>query len=465
MNGFTRTIWMTILLLAVPSASHAGNSRSFLLGDEAAITGGAGIAVFRDSGSLWYNPAGLGGLTRGRMELTGTVYNAKLRKLEKILEARLPSGTHTATARADDFGSVPTSLVFVRQANDAISYGAAWYQTRDEWIDFRTDLDVPFDGSSLKWSEGIEYHQRAYVYHIGPSIGIQLLPRLRIGASLYFVYSSLSASFTGFAGVSDPAHNGTQNDTFLSVNHHLSTSNLGLMVAAGLQWQLEDNWHLGVMLRTPTFRVWESTDASDLASSAAVSGTDAFSYFSYTPDSGSKFTFKQTVPMEAQLGLVYKVGASWIGIEAATRPPLESRDQKQLWNASIGGRLALTDVFSWGAGVFTDNNSNESSTNLLNWRADRYGVTTGVEMRTPLLTKRLKKEKKKDDGAKPSTTPPGETYRELVWTTTLAVTYSFEFAEYNALVIDTARAEQIQEKAREGLFHQGMLYLGTALYF
>jgi hypothetical protein len=222
-----------IVLLAYPSALFAGNSRSFFLGDEAALTGGAGIAVSADSGSLWYNPAGLGGLALGRMELTGTIYSAKLRKANGILKAHLPSGTYSSGTRADDFGSVPTSLVFVRHGNDRILYGLAWY------------------------------------------------------------------------------------DTFT--------------------------------------------------------------------DSG--ITFEQAIPMEAQLGVVYQRGKNWLGAEATVRPPLYDEGQTLLWNASVGGRLALSPVLSWGAGIFTDNSGEKRTDDALRWRSDRYGFTTGMEFKTPLMVK------------------------------------------------------------------------------
>ena len=37
--------------------SNAENTRSFFMGEEAAMTAGAGVAVTRDAGCLWYNPA------------------------------------------------------------------------------------------------------------------------------------------------------------------------------------------------------------------------------------------------------------------------------------------------------------------------------------------------------------------------------------------------------------------------
>ena len=445
---------LAVAALVIPRELIAGNSRSFFLGDEAALTGGAGIAVSADSGSLWYNPAGLGGLTLGRMELTGTVYSAKLRGLDDILVTRIPSGKYTADARADDFGSVPTSLVFVRNGNEKISYGAAWYQTRDSWLDFRADMQEPYDTEGRVWSEGVEYHQRAYVYHIGPSIGIALTPRLKIGASLYFVYTNFNASLRAFLGITDPDAD-PPTDTIVAVSEQYSEMSLGFMVAAGLQLQLSNRWHMGVVLRTPTFQVWESVDGSSLDSETAASETEFFSDFNYTTEEDTRFVFEQTVPMEAQFGVVYRNGDNWIGAEAAVRPPLEAMDQTLLWNASIGGRMALTSIVSFGAGIFTDNSSTEKgAVGSLDWKSDRYGFTTGLEFKTPLIVK-----------GSPEKEGEEKKERSLTWTTTIALSYSFEFAEYNTFDVNSEHTEILTLPRKDGVFHQGFVYLGTALYF
>ncbi len=465
--------WTTAaVLLLASNRAFAGNSRSFFLGDEAAMTGGAGIAVSADSGCLWYNPAGLGGLKLGRMELTGTVYSAKLRKLDNVLETTVDGKAHTASVRADDFGSVPTSLVFVRHLNDKISYGAAWYQTADAWLDFRTNLQVPVQDSSFNWSEGIEYHQRAYVYHIGPSIGIQLAPTFRIGASLYFVYRNFNASIRSFAGIGDDSVEG--GDLLLVQSEYYAYMDLGLMIALGIQWEMVPKWHLGVVLRTPTFRVWVSTDESNLDAAASnLTGVneEALVGFDYVTDEGSRMTFKQTVPMEAQLGLTYRSGRSWIGLEAAVRPPLVDMDQKLLWNASLGGRLALTDVLSWGAGIFTDNSAVHKDISLINWRSDRYGFTTGLEFKTPLIVKSNPKPEKSEADEKGSSGGPDkketkkQNERVLTWATTLALSYSFEIADYGNILIDGDQEEFVTSQIQTAIFHQGFVYLGTALYF
>ncbi len=463
-----------LILLTISSPAVGGNSRAFMLADEAAMTGGAGVAVSRDSGSLWYNPAGLGGLTLERMELTGTVYSLKIRKLDGLLETRLPSGTHEKDGTSGDYESVPTSLVFVRNANEKLSYGFALYQTNSSNVDYRLSLKVPFDAGGATWSEGIEYHQRASISHLGPAFGVALTPRLRVGCALYLVMMNAMVSLRGFAGVEDESDDAL--NSLVSVSSHASIMKLGLTVTGGLQWEFRRRWHIGLVVRTPTFQLYESQDISSLDSEAVVSGSNGALNYDYIVDDKRGLGFTQISPLEVQLGLVYKKDESWIGIEGAVRPPLDKQDMGLLWNAGIGGRLQVSELFSWGAGVFTDRSSTKLSEQILDWQSDRYGITTGVEFKTPVLVKKTIESKKveakkaasKKSGAAiapPKKDEAASELRKLVWATTVAFSYSFELAEYNSLYIDATNGMEIDAKRKSGVFHQPTIYLGTALYF
>ena len=468
MHHHLRFAFCLILLTTAPPA-FGGNYRAFLMADEAAMTGGAGIAVSRDSGSLWYNPAGLGGLKLGRMELTGTVYSLKVRPMRKMLETRLPSGAHTKDGKSNDFQPIPTSVVFVRNMSDKLSYGFAIYQRNNSSIDYRLSLNVPYDNNGAVWSEGFEYHQQAAVYDVGPAIGLQINPRFRIGCALYLEYLSSQVSLRGFAGIRDDSGQGT--DMLVSISEQGAIMRLGLSMTAGIQWEFIRDWHVGLVLRTPMFQVLLSSDISSLESEALVVGSNGSLSFDYSENSKNDTGFTQVHPFEAQLGLVYKRGGSWIGIEGAMRPPLEKQDMGLLWNVSVGGRLKISDVFSWGAGFFTDRRATKLSDMILDWESDRYGVTTGLEFKTPVLVKKILTENKREENDSDKQ-PPGDSgeteekeLKKLVWATTVAIGYAFELAEYNSLYIDNRGEMIIEPRKKTGVFHQPTIYMGTALYF
>ena len=54
------------------------------LGNDAALTGGAVGAQTRDSDAVWYNPAGLAGVVRTKVELSASLFSYRLREVKDI---------------------------------------------------------------------------------------------------------------------------------------------------------------------------------------------------------------------------------------------------------------------------------------------------------------------------------------------------------------------------------------------
>jgi hypothetical protein len=429
-------LWL-LTLLVFPAAGRAGNTRAFFLGDEASMTGGAGIAVTRDSGSIWYNPAGLGGLSRGRMELSATAFKLKLRHIDKFVEAELPGGSVQRDMNINSFGSVPTAVVFVRKLNDAISFGLAIHQTGNLVESVRIEMNEPF--RSGRWRLGVENHDQEFTYHVGPGVGWQIADRFRIGLSLFVVYHSETSNEQEFLSLSLEDSSGTNNYAYLWSNYY-DVIAVGLKIEAGLQWEFFENWHLGLVLRSPEmdFFYSETEIAYDVEldsdfDDAAYGETESFSEWGYYggPD------------LEAQLGLAYQTSRFWIGAEAAFRPPASSYEE-WLLNASIGGRFQVRDTLGLGVGIFTDRSTGLEPEWLLDEDTDRYGLCLGGEMRTPIEVK-------------------SDKITELVWTTTLALVYSFEIGQVAGVSFDSDFFSETT--MRDVVFHQIFVHLGSALYF
>ncbi len=442
-----RSKWLTVQALGIlfaavvcclPEAGEAGNSRAFFLGDEAAMTGGAGVAVSRDSGSIWYNPAGLGGLHFGRMELTATAYKLKIRRIEDFIVADLPGGTLHKDMSVNSFGAVPTSVVFVRNLNEDISYGLAIYQTGNLSQSVRIEIDESL--SVGRWGLGIEDHEVAVTYHIGPAIGWQITPRLRVGASLFVIYDSYTQNQQEFLSLSVSDSSGQTDYSYLWSLYYDAAS-IGFMIQAGLQWEFVENWHAALVLRSPTmnFHYSENEIVYDLTID------EDFEDESFGDQEAiSEWDFDSGPDMETQIGLAYKTDKFWIAAEAAFRPPANEYED-WLWNASLGSRFQVTKTINMGAGVFTDRSKGLEPTYFLEESTDRYGISLGLENRTPVTVKK--------EG--------GDT--SLEWTTTLAVIYSFEIGQVGSLAFDSESFGEVV--LTDVLFHQVFLHLGTALYF
>src|SRR5262245_45667382 len=93
------------LVVALYGTRARASEDSFLFGDHAALTGGAVVSsvsdaasggshpagggvgdgrdhrAATDTASIWYNPAGLGQNRRGRIEISGTAFTARWRRI------------------------------------------------------------------------------------------------------------------------------------------------------------------------------------------------------------------------------------------------------------------------------------------------------------------------------------------------------------------------------------------------
>jgi hypothetical protein len=101
----------------LPRSAAAGNTDSFYYSDDAAMTAGAVVATTRDAGAIWYNPAGLGGIRRGQVDLSGTTFAVRFRSVPSALRTFIPGANRTADLKASDFFSAPHTLTIIRKGD------------------------------------------------------------------------------------------------------------------------------------------------------------------------------------------------------------------------------------------------------------------------------------------------------------------------------------------------------------
>jgi hypothetical protein len=73
-----------IRCLVLAGSARAQNTDPFFLGDEPALASGAVVASGRDTGSLWYNPAEFGGLSRGLVSASASTFGVRIRRIRRI---------------------------------------------------------------------------------------------------------------------------------------------------------------------------------------------------------------------------------------------------------------------------------------------------------------------------------------------------------------------------------------------
>lgn len=113
-------------MLAFAREASAGNSDSFYYSDEAAMTAGSVVAKTRDAGAIWYNPAGLGGIQRGQIDLSATTFAIRIRKVPRALSTTVPQGgTNHVDLDSADFFSAPHALTLIRNVSPSATRSAS----------------------------------------------------------------------------------------------------------------------------------------------------------------------------------------------------------------------------------------------------------------------------------------------------------------------------------------------------
>ena len=142
------------LLLVVAVWSHGapaqagligGTHDSIPLGNTAALTGGAGLAIFQDGDAAWYNVAGLGGVSRSSLSVSGTGLLVRLRAVPDLLAIDAGQGYRTAASlESNEFMSVPSMIVSVWNLTEGLTLGVGFFAPEVEFLTTRLSLEVGF---------------------------------------------------------------------------------------------------------------------------------------------------------------------------------------------------------------------------------------------------------------------------------------------------------------------------------
>src|SRR5262245_59987526 len=130
------------LVVALYGTRARASEDSFLFGDHAALTGGAVVSSISDTASIWYNPAGLGQNRRGRIEISGTAFTARWRRIRTGLAVDLPGGRVQRYIESRQTYVVPTAVAFARGIGDGLTVGVGLFVTEEDLTDFERGLQA-----------------------------------------------------------------------------------------------------------------------------------------------------------------------------------------------------------------------------------------------------------------------------------------------------------------------------------
>ena len=203
MTSRSSSLPLPIALFAVAllsaSTARAGNDDGVLLGNEAAMTGGAVAAVTSDGSAVWYNPAGIAAARRSSVDVNGSIF--MLRGAEEWGLLQATSGERNNGGYLSLI-NIPSAVTLVRRVDDRVNLAIGLFATQLVRNTTRANVDAMSATSAASWAlTSVDNRTR---YHAGGALGYRVDDRLRIGFNVFFVYNEASSSFQSAAAPPTP---------------------------------------------------------------------------------------------------------------------------------------------------------------------------------------------------------------------------------------------------------------------
>ncbi|MBC8073126.1 MAG: hypothetical protein IAG13_32690 [Deltaproteobacteria bacterium] len=420
------------LLLAPGRVRAAGGGSPPTLGNEAAMSGGAVVAAGRGGSMAWYNPAGLGANRRGRLEASAQLFMIRVRRIDRGLSLDLPDGAHGSQIRSRELLVLPSATIWVIKVAPRTNLALSLFVPTFDEVDIDTFAQRRFTPIEYAQQIKVLYQQRRY--DVGPSLGFQPFPSLRLGVGAFVVYEKTAQSSRAWAWGNAPAQ-GVQRFVLADVSE--SVRSWGTEFVAGLQWQPTEYLHLGLAVRSPRLWFVQTTSRSSVAASGGHNPTRGeYGELAFEPNLRSGLR-RPNDPTTVTAGLAYQWRKGQVAIEGDISPARsggEDRGQKASWALRLGMRARLSPRFTLGAGLYTQRSAAVLADDFLEFDLDTYGATLGAELRRPVQL-----------GAR-------ERARRLVFTTTVALRYTVSIGRAGPMRIDLA---DLSDEAREVLIESG----------
>ncbi|WP_394842022.1 outer membrane protein transport protein [Pendulispora brunnea] len=419
------------------------HDHQFFFSDDAALAGGSVAATADDSGAIYYNPAGLALNRRSHADLNASALGVRIRSIDPIMTNRLVEGTPSVKLRTVDIISTPHAAGITRRFGEHMSAGFGIYVID---YDIRTGEDTttqtnPHSGNSLRHHVDLDLQRSKYL--VGPAIGWQLVPGLRLGIGIYGTYARASSGGRIFLDESQNSQVG-----YLFFHSRGSLSTVGARATVGMQWDFLPSWTLAAVVRSPELQLvaWGS-QLSVVSTGNSLPNEGSPPSFAVTEEEAdSSITLNR--PPHFLASIARKFEGGFVSAEVDVQPPLrivsQGIDRETTFNARIGGIMPVSSTMSLGAGLFSDRAMSPLALGLSADRVDYYGLTVGGQMRTFIgMTGKTEKE-------------------PLVLTTTLAIRAAVGIGEARTYDID---ASGFAPRSADVVFYELVPYLGSAIVF
>jgi long-chain fatty acid transport protein len=239
---------LLIHLVATSAAADLFNQRNQLIGERAALMGGAFTALANDISAAYYNPAGLAYGPRFRVSLSGSAYSyVNERRTEKSPSLETP--TELGNSR---FNIIPTTFGLSFRVSDRVVLGLSVFELdhpRFDAVSFSTGGIVIDRGRGPVRYEEQVLRIRLETQSIlsGPSVAWRVHDDLSLGLSVFYHY------FQGSSGNSTILSNAAGDQEQSVTQSELSSG--GLVLNFGLLWRPLPGWRFGLTYSSETLPI------------------------------------------------------------------------------------------------------------------------------------------------------------------------------------------------------------------
>ncbi len=430
-----------LLLVCIPNRAAAGNDDGVLLGNEAAMTGGAVTAVVNDGSAAWYNPAGIAAVQRDTLDLSGSATMLRIADTPALLQS---SRGLRASGGYYELLGIPSAVTMVRRLESNLALGLGIFVPQLTSHTDRVSLEEPSADSIARFQ--LTQQESNQEYYGSVSLGISLASNLRLGFALFGTYRQFALTTQFFGG----SERMGESIAAFGVAGLTSIQSVSLELGVGLQWELAPGWNIGISARSPGLllgSLFRSTNTSFASSSHGLE-------FIPTDDGGLEPRADIVAPARFRFGLARRFAEGWIGVDTdfqheLSRPEI-GIERRWTGGVRIGGRYEVNPQISIGAGLFTDLDATRHIVGLGETRLDFFGGTLGLELRNPHLL------------------AGSESASDIVFVNTFALRYAAGTGLIGGLRFDTTHSERVgtvEVIPVATTVHEISLHLGSALHF
>lgn len=423
--------------------ARAGNLDTFMLGNDAALKGGAVTATATGSSAIWYNPAGLASERFASVDVSFSAYMLRFAGSPDLTVDESRGGDRTKLTNLD-VSPIPTALAYTRRLG-------GWQVGAGLFVPNR-GLSLPRTLVRLRTGDQVssiaqDGSSRFSEYYAGLAVGRPLTSRFRIGAAFYGYYSSRIDTETLYAG----ATNGPQ-DAFGIAHATVDQLRLGYQLVWGMQLSPDDNWQLGMTFRAPVVLAYQLTQTVDVSGTAASGEGQASSGVEFN----EKTTTKPAIirPMRVHVGGSFRRHRWQVAIDASVQAPYNSAtaiedSSRTVWNVRVGALKTVSERLAVGGGVFTDRTPYAAETSARRGSLDYYGISVALQLSDILRVR-------SDD-------EPRE--RSLIFGSTFALSYAFGtgILGNQELAADSGGGARTNLRFDSVTAHEFLLHVGSTL--